>query len=97
MAPAQLVEHLAGRARPSVGDIVHALPDRLVNVGAGGAVEQSLVGFRVLHDGLGLPVDGQDHRPLALLHLLEDLARPPPEICEGLNVLRDVEHGSSPG
>jgi hypothetical protein len=58
MAPAQLVEHLAGRARPSVGDIVHALPDSLVNVGAGRPIEQFLIGFRVLHYGLGLAVDG---------------------------------------
>src|SRR5216683_7650282 len=95
MAPAQLVEHFAGRTRPSVDDIVHALPNSLVNVGAGGAVEQSLIGFRVLHNGLGPALDGQDHRPLALLHLLKKFPRFPPEICKGLNVLRDVEHGHS--
>src|SRR5260370_24664868 len=95
MAPARLIEYLAGRTRPSVDDIVHALPDSLANVGAGGAVEQSLIGFRVLHNGLGLAVDGQDHRPLAFLHLLEQFPRFPPEICQRLNVLRNVEHGHS--
>ena len=73
MAPAQLAEQLAGRTRPSADDIVHALPDSLVNVNAGGAVEQSLIGFGVLHNSLGLAVNGQDHRPLTLLHLLEKL------------------------
>ena len=96
MVPAHLVEHLAGWARPSVDDVVHALPDSLVNVGAGGAVEQSLIGFRVLHDGLGLAVDGQDYGPLAFLHLLKKFAGFLPEICQRLNVLRDVEHGGDP-
>jgi hypothetical protein len=31
-----------------------------------------------LHNGLGLAVDGQDHRPLALLHLLKKFPRFPP-------------------
>jgi len=96
MAPAQLVEHLTGRTRPSVGDIVHSLPDSLVNVGASRAVEQPLIGFRVLHDGLGLAIDGQDHRSPGLLHLLKKFPRSPPKICQRLNVLRDVEHGHFP-
>ncbi len=79
MAPAQLVEYLTSRTRSSVDDIVHALPASLANIGAGGAVEQSLIGFRVLHNGLGLAVDGQDHRPLALLHLLKKFPRFPPK------------------
>src|SRR5229473_6851337 len=95
MAPAQLVEYLTSRTRSSVDDIVPTLPDSLVNVCPSGAVEQSLIGFRVLHYGLGLAVDGQDHRPLALLHLLKKFPRFPPEICQRLNVLRDVEHGHS--
>src|SRR5713226_392004 len=95
MAPAQLVEYLTSRTRSSVDDIVPTLPDSLVNVCPSGAVEQSLIGFRVLHYGLGLAVDGQDHRPLALLHLLRKFPRFPPEICQRLNVLRDVEHGHS--
>src|SRR5216683_5333278 len=96
MAPAQLVEYLTSRTRSSVDDIVPTLPDSLVNVCPSGAVEQSLIGFRVLHYGLGLAVDGQDHRPLALLHLLKKFPRFPPEICQRLNVLRDVEHGHFP-
>ena len=56
-----------------MSDVVQALPDRFVNVGACGDVEQPLIGFCVLHDSLGLAVDGQHYRPLALLELLEEL------------------------
>jgi hypothetical protein len=56
MAPAQLVEHLTSRTRSSVDDIVPTLPDSLVNVCPSGAVEQSLIGFRVLQHASALPL-----------------------------------------
>ena len=92
MASAQFVEHFAGRACPSVNDIIHPLPDSLVDVGAGRGIEQLLIGLRSLDDGLGLAVDGKDHRPLALLHLLEKFSGFAPESCQRLNVLREIEH-----
>jgi len=93
MAPAELAEYLTGRPRPAVGDVVQALPNGFVNVGAGSDIEQLLIGFRFLHDSLGLVVDGQQHGPLGLLDLLEKLARFAPKICQRLDILREVEHG----
>lgn len=42
MAPAELGEYLFGGARPAVSDVVQALPDCLVHIGACRDVEQTL-------------------------------------------------------
>src|SRR5580704_11992916 len=91
IAPAQLVEHLAGWPSSAVIDVVQALPDCFVNVGACGDIEQSLILFRILNDSLGLAVDSQHHRLLALLDLLEKFGRIAPKVCQRLDVFRDVE------
>jgi hypothetical protein len=67
MAAAKFVEHLASRAGTPAGYVFNSLADSLVNIGARGGVEQPLVCFCVLHDGLCLTVDGQDQGALALL------------------------------
>ena len=46
MSPAKLGEYLFGGPRPTMGDIVFALSDRFVHIGACGDVEQSLTLFR---------------------------------------------------
>jgi hypothetical protein len=74
-----------------VSHVVQALPDCLVNIGAGSDIEQPLVRFSILHYSLGFAVDGQYYRPLALLELLEELGRLAPKVCQRLNVFRDVE------
>jgi hypothetical protein len=58
MLPADLVEYFAGRARAAVRHIVKTLPDRLMDVSPRGDVKQTLIPFRVLHNGLGLSFDG---------------------------------------
>ena len=63
MALAPLVKCFTSRTYPVVGNILYALTDRLVDIGARGHVQQPLICFRVLHHDL---VDSQDHRPLAL-------------------------------
>jgi hypothetical protein len=70
MAAAELGEYLFSWPSPTVSDVVQALPDRFVNIGSSGDVEQSLIGLSVLHDSLSLAVDGQHYWPLALLELL---------------------------
>jgi len=96
MASAQFVKHLVRWTAPCVDYIVQSLPDSLVNVGAGGTVEQSLVGFRVLNNGRGLAVDSKNHGPLTLLHFSEKLSGFAPEICQRLNILGYVEHDDEP-
>src|SRR5580692_9713 len=91
ITPAHLIENLAGGPSSAVSHVVQALPDCLVNIGAGGDIEQSLISFCVLHYSLGFAVDGQYYRPLVLLELLEELGRLAPKVCQRLNVFRDVE------
>src|SRR3984957_8298907 len=91
IAPAQLVEHLAGGPSSAVIDVVQALPDRFVNVGARSDIEQPLILFRVLHDSLRLTIDGQHYGPLAFLDLLQKFGRIAPKVCQRLNIFRDVE------
>ncbi len=81
MAPAELGEYLFGWPSTAVSNVVQALPDCLINIGACGDVEQPLVSLRVLHYSLGLPVDGQHYRPLGFLELLEKLGRLAPKVC----------------
>jgi hypothetical protein len=45
MAPTQLGEYLFGRPSPAVNDIVLALPNCLVNIGASGCIEYLLASF----------------------------------------------------
>ncbi len=84
MALAPLVKCFTSRTYPAVGNILYALTDRLVDIGARGRVQQPLICFRVLHHDLGLAVDSQDHRPLALFDLFDELTRFAPEICQRL-------------
>jgi len=51
--------------------ILAALPDAFFGVGLGREIEQTLIGFRVLHDGGGLIIDGQHHRALRFFKLLK--------------------------
>ncbi len=46
MAPAEICEDLFGWPSPTVSDVVLALPDRFVNVGASGDIEYLLKSFR---------------------------------------------------
>jgi hypothetical protein len=71
MASAKFFEELARRPRSSISDVVFALPERLVNVGPRGDVEQTLIGFGVLHHRLSLTIDGQNDRALTFFQLLE--------------------------
>ena len=71
MAFAEFFEELARGPGSSVGDVVLALPERLINVGPRGDVEQPLIRFGILHYRFGLTIDGQNDRTLALFQLLE--------------------------
>jgi hypothetical protein len=76
--------------------ILQALPDTFLYVGARCNVEQSLIGFGVLHNGRSLALHGKHYGALAFLELFHEIARPAPERRQRLNVTRDVKHGSAP-
>jgi hypothetical protein len=49
MFAADLVKDVSGRASASVGHVIPPLADAFPGIGAGGDVEQSLIGCGVLH------------------------------------------------
>jgi hypothetical protein len=95
MFAANSVKRFLGRACAAVGYVIKSLPDTLLNVGAGGNVEQALIRFGVLDDGLGLALNGKHYGPLAFLELLHEVAGATAEGRQRLNVFGDIEHETS--
>jgi hypothetical protein len=54
------------------------------------ALQKLLVGFRILHDDLGFPVDRQDQRVAGFLETVEEFRRISFEVAEGSNVVGNV-------
>jgi hypothetical protein len=65
MLLSNLVEYFAGRAGSTMRDILKALPDSIVDICAGGDIQQALVRFGVLNSGLSHALE----RLYALGHL----------------------------
>src|SRR5437867_2489561 len=59
-------------------------------------LEQFLIGFSILDDDFGLPVNRQDQRIAGLLEAFEQLRRVALEVAEGSNVVGNVQHDASP-
>ena len=79
MFAANLVKYISRRASASVGYIIEPLTDAFLCIGAGGNVEQALIGFGVLHDSRRLPLYRKHHRALALFKLFHEVAGPAAE------------------
>jgi hypothetical protein len=92
MAAAKLGKDFLGWTRAAVGDVVAALTDCFFYAGAGGDVEQALVGSDVLDDGLGFASNGKDDGALALFELLYEITGPAEEGGEALDVFGDIKH-----
>jgi hypothetical protein len=60
------LKHFSRRTGPATGDIVQALTDTFLCIGARGDVQQALVGFCILNNGCCLPIHRQHHGALAL-------------------------------
>src|SRR5579863_2122458 len=97
MLGAEFFEGLSRGFVSAALQVLHALANAFAGIGAGSDVEEPLVGVGILHDRLGLAVHSYDHRAFALLELLHELAGPPAEGGERLNVLLQIErpHGFS--
>src|ERR1035441_2538101 len=96
MFPANSVKRFLGRPCAAPGYVIKPLANALVHIGAGGDVEQALIGFGVLHNGLGLALDREHYGPLAFLELLHEVAGAAAEGSQRLDVFGDIEHGTSP-
>jgi hypothetical protein len=92
MPLANFVENLMRRTGAAVCHIVQALPDGLVQVGAGYYVEQALVRFRILDHRFSLAFDGEDNRAFVLFELFHELAWIAAKRRYGLDVFGDIEH-----
>ena len=73
--------------------VLQTLADALRGFDLRDDVEQALVSFGVLHDGLGLPLHGENYGALGLFELLHEVTRPAAERCQRLDVFGDVKHG----
>jgi hypothetical protein len=77
MLAANLVKYLYCRARTTVCDVVQTLTDSFPSIGASGNVEETLVGFGVLHNGSGLSIHCQHHRTFGLFELFHEITGRP--------------------
>src|ERR1035437_2248016 len=83
-------EKLLSVAPSSLPGLQQSLANPFASVGAGGDVEQPLIGSGILDDGLGFALHCQHHGPLAFLELLHEIPGAPAKSGERLNVLGDV-------
>jgi hypothetical protein len=93
MPPPDFVEYFPGWPRAAVGHIGKALADGFEYIGAGGHVQQALIGFGILDDGLGLALNRKHYGPLAFLEMPHEIPGSAPKCRERLNVLGDIDHG----
>ena len=91
LAPESFERFTSGRIA-ATPEVFHTLPDTLRGVGAGRYIEQPLIGFDILNDGLRFAIDSQNYGAFALFDLPHEFAGTPPECSEGLNVLGDIKH-----
>src|ERR1700687_1354892 len=92
MLATELLKYFFRRSSTSVSYIIQPLTNGFVIVGAGGNIQQPLVGCRILHDGLRLAVDRKHDGTLALFKLLHEVAGFAAESGQRLDVFGDVEH-----
>src|ERR1700674_1713245 len=92
----ELVEKLLRGPSFSFFRVLQALTDAFLCIDAGSDVEQALIGLGILHDGRCLPPHREHHRALALLELLDEVARPSAEGCQRLDVFGDIKHEPAP-
>jgi hypothetical protein len=96
MFAANLVKYLSRWVSASVGYVIQALTDAFLGIGLGSNIEQSLIGFGVLHDGRCFPPHGEHHGALVPSELFHEIAGPATEGGQRLDVLGNVKHGPAP-
>ena len=76
-------------------NVIHSLSYGFENVGLRSDIEQTLVGFRVLNNGLRLAIDRENHRPFGPLEAFHELGGLASKRRQRLDVLGNVKHGQS--
>ncbi len=72
--------------------ILKPLPDSLSHVGLSRDVEETLIGFGILHDRFRFAIDGENQGSLGFLKTFHEFTRIAPECGYGLNIFLDVKH-----
>jgi hypothetical protein len=67
-------EKLPRRPDPALFHVLQTLTDAFLGIGAGGNVEQALIGCGVLHDGRRLSFHSKDDGTLRFFELLHEVA-----------------------
>jgi len=96
MFAANPVKDLSRRTSTSAGYVVEPLANAFRSIGAGGNVEQALVSFGILDDGRCFPFHCQHHGAPGFLELSHEVAGAPAKSRQGLDIVRDVKHGTTP-
>jgi hypothetical protein len=92
----ELVEKLPRGPTLSFFRTLKALPDAFLGVGMRSNIEQSLIGFGVLHDGGSFPLHCEYHGALAFFKLLYEIAGATPESRQRLDILGYVKQRPAP-
>jgi len=87
-------EEILRGASASIFYIGETLADSLLRAPSRGDIQQSLIGFRVLHDGSRLTLHCENDGPLAALDLLHEIAGAAAEGRERMNIFGNVKHAS---
>jgi hypothetical protein len=92
----ELVEKLPRGPSLSFFRTLKALLDAFLGVGMRSNIEQSLIGFGVLHDGGRFPLHCEYHGALAFFKLFYEIAGTTPESRQRLDILGYVKHRPAP-
>jgi hypothetical protein len=92
----ELVEKLPRGPSLSFFRTLKTLPDAFLGVGMRSNIEQSLIGFGVLHDGGCFPLHCEYYGALAFFKLFYEIAGTTPESGQRLDILGYVKHRPAP-
>jgi hypothetical protein len=92
-AAPEFFESFPSRPSAPFSEVFNSLPYALSFIGVRRKVQQSLIGFGILHDRFGLSVDSKNQRFSRLFQMFQEFRRIAAKCRHGLNVFFDIEHG----
>jgi len=91
----QFLQSFDGRFGSAGFDVGTAFAKEFRHLGALRAIQKTLVAGRILYDHFRLAIDGQHNGIPCLFHARSELCRFAFEVAQRMNVLGQVDHGSS--